>query len=415
MERKRRIALAKKVTAFAMALMVGITFIPLMDGIVFADDQGAPDKTAAASGNDTKVDVDLSALPDDGSVDKDAISKSIKESVLEAEQPPKKGKEAKAVDLPEESVVSIQGETDGIVAQATDKVSIYNVAYSANGVVTFEARANNTSGPTLEYVYIDNGSTKGLTVISYPAGHRYVKASFDLKTYYSIGRHTLYAEDSNGNIAHVSIVRGIYDTPGNGEGQYETYSNYMFYWPSGNYLYGCDLYLDVNGQAYKVGSSYGKWSVGGLTPNSSVWTRAYFGKWVNGEFFRGPYSPTVTMLTGGNALAIKSVKVKAVKVKKHKIRHHTYWGWGTWTHWTEKYWTYKLKVTVKLKKKPGASGLVISGSKVWGNKKKYNKTFGTFVSYKKPRKQKVGISIYSFKNVNYGAYSPMWSKNKKVK
>ena len=93
----------------------------------------------------------------------------------------------------------------------------------------------------------------------------------------------------------------------------------------------------------------------------------------------------------------------------------TYWR-GYYYLWkqTSTFYTYKVKVTVNLKKKPGTKGMWINGKYKKGNKKKYTATFGTYTSYKNPRKLKFGLVLASYQNSSYGGYSPLYKKKKKL-
>ncbi len=169
-----------------------------------------------------------------------------------------------------------------------------------------------------------------------------------------------------------------------------------------------------------------------LKPNKTYQTRLRYGRYVTyskdiggdgkSYFFGGPVRNTKTIKTGNaKKPTIKSVKVKAVKVKKHKVKHPAYWyyvGGAAFYHkaWTEKYYTYKVKVTVKLKKKPGAAGLWINGKFVKGNKKKYTVTLpGSSYSAKKPKGKKFKVNICSYKGKSYGGLSPLYKKTNKIK
>lgn len=157
------------------------------------------------------------------------------------------------------------------------------------------------------------------------------------------------------------------------------------------------------------------YKIDGLRSNTNYEARVYFGYWdTKGRFYRGPYSGIINFKTGqAKRLKIKSVKVKAVKVRKHRA---TYYGWYTGLPLGKyKYYTYKVKVTIKLKKKPGAKGIWINSKKLKGNKKKYTATFGTFSSYTKPKGKKFQIYAYSYSDGTVGGYSPMYSKKKKIK
>ena len=90
-----------------------------------------------------------------------------------------------------------------------------------------------------------------------------------------------------------------------------------------------------------------------------------------------------------------------------------------------RYYTCNLKVTVKLKKKPGTKGLWITlhdgfGQTKWvkGNKKTYTATFKPYPNYfaKKPKGHyKYKVTVQSGQSKSWGGYSPAWSKNKKLK
>ena len=82
----------------------------------------------------------------------------------------------------------------------------------------------------------------------------------------------------------------------------------------------------------------------------------------------------------------------------------------------EKYYTYKLKVTVKLKKKPGTKGIWINGKFVKGNKKKYTVTLpGSSYSAKKPKGKKFKVGICSYQGKSFGGLSPLYQKKLKIK
>lgn len=169
-----------------------------------------------------------------------------------------------------------------------------------------------------------------------------------------------------------------------------------------------------------------------LKPNKIYKTRLRYGRYVTyskdiggdgkSYFFGGPVRNTKTIKTGKSKKpAFKSIKVKAVKVKKHKVKHPAYWyyvGGAAFYHkaWTEKYYTYKVKVTVKLKKKPGTKGIWINGKFVKGNKKKYTVTLpGSSYSAKKPKGKKFKVGICSYQGKSFGGLSPLYQKKLKIK
>ena len=110
--------------------------------------------------------------------------------------------------------------------------------------------------------------------------------------------------------------------------------------------------------------------------------------------------------------AVKSIKVKAYKVKKKKQKiygYHTGLYLGKRT-----YYQYKLKIIVKLKKKPG-NKIWINGKKFKGNRTKYTVNLGTFTSYSKPKGKKYTVAMYTYRSPSWGGYSPMYKKVMKVK
>jgi len=171
------------------------------------------------------------------------------------------------------------------------------------------------------------------------------------------------------------------------------------------------------------------YSFGGLKANTVYRTRIRYGDYIDylgkSYLFLGPVKNTTTFKTGkAKAPKIKSVKIKAIKVKRHKHRvaGHYYWT-GYRLIWigpyTEKYYTCKFKVTIKLKKKPGAKGIWVDGTFLKGNKKKYTKIITPTYNYyrKKPPKglKKVKISIKSYQSKSYGGFSPANTKKVKIK
>ena len=289
---------------------------------------------------------------------------------------------------------------------------------------------------------------------------------------YDIGYHTLYAvffaaaDGSNvyeaieqakqtGNYDNiVSTTRAKKKVPSkptakpNYSGKfYYVYSKYFEFYPFdfGKNQAGEKLYMEykikgakkwkrsgyMQANAIKLYAEQG-YTIKKLKPNKTYKIRLRYGRYVTyskdiggdgkSYFFGGPARNIKTIKTGNaKKPPIKSVKVKAVKVKKHKVKHPAYWyyiGGAAFYHkaWTEKYYTYKVKVTVKLKKKPGAAGLWINGKFVKGNKKKYTVTLpGSSYSAKKPKGKKFKVNVSSYKGKSYGGLSPLYKKTKKIK
>jgi hypothetical protein len=181
------------------------------------------------------------------------------------------------------------------------------------------------------------------------------------------------------------------------------------------------------------------YKISGLRAKTTYKTRIRYGEYVTYQtgaggdgrsyFFGGPVLNTTTIKTGSSTKPkIKSVTLKATKVKYHKLKWPGYYnvvGGSVFWHnsYVEKFYTAKVKVTVKLKKKPGTNGVFISllGQTKWkkGNKKKYTITFTPTYNYwlKNPRsgKYKLQVQVYSGQNSSWGGYSPVYSKKKKVR
>lgn len=277
--------------------------------------------------------------------------------------------------------------------------------------------------------------------------------TFDMSAY-PIGGYYIVAFTTGGRTYNDAVLSQIYDKPANALSQYETYAKYLFYTPPSPTYYrtdtDCGLYLDLR---VKSGKKWGEWKtygpftstnatqITGLKPNRKYQARSYYGKIVtiNGTnfFFSGLDNKkykTVTIKTAKKKLPIKSVTVKAVKIKKHT---HKRYGSATGLYLGKETWyTYRLKVTVKMKKKPGVKGIYINGKKVKGNKKTYSVTFGRVSSiltgkhviktyknkwwrqddtYKIPRGSKYVVKLYSYSNKTYKAYTLMQTRKAKVR
>ena len=226
-------------------------------------------------------------------------------------------------------------------------------------------------------------------------------------------------------------------------GRFDVYSNYCYFYPYNIALQNQagKLYLEYTADNGKNWKRYGymqanaiklyteqAYTIQGLKPNTVYKTRIRYGEYATygtdilgdgkSYFFGGPVLSTGSFKTGkATAPKIKSVQVKAVKIKYHKVRHY-----GRYTGvylYTEKFYTCKFKVTVRLKKKPGAKGIWVNGKFLKGNKKVYKTTFTPYPNYftKRPPKglKKYQLSICSYQNKSYGGYSPLKTKKVKIK
>lgn len=291
---------------------------------------------------------------------------------------------------------------------------------------------------------------------------KFTNYSFNLSSYVGTGYHTVMVvvrykkTDGSYTVDLVGkkrmICNTITDRP-NSNGVFDVYSSYFNYYPYGSFGNSAgNLYMEysANGGRSWQRSGYMKYNmittassqgykIGGLRAKTTYRTRIRYGTYAtylkdNGGdgksyFFGGPVLNTTTIKTGSSTKPkIKSVTLKATKVKYHKLRWPGYYnvvGGSVFWHnsYVEKFYTAKVKVTVKLKKKPGTNGVFISllGQTKWkkGNKKKYTVTFTPTYNYwvKNPRsgKYKLQVQVYSGQNSSWGGYSPVYSKKKKVR
>ena len=280
---------------------------------------------------------------------------------------------------------------------------------------------------------------------------------------FDTGYHTLavglvYGKNSTDIIAAYGkqyLVSNNITARPNSNGVFDVYSSYFNYYPYGSFGNSAGtLYMEYSANGGKTWqrSGYMKYNlittasaqgykIGGLRQKTTYKTRIRYGVDVkyeddishNGDgkthTFYGPVLNTTTIKTGSASKPkIKSVTLKATKVKYHKLRWPGYYnvvGGSVFWHnsYVEKFYTAKVKVTVKLKKKPGTAGVFISllGQTKWkkGNKKKYTVTFTPTYNYwvKNPHsgKYKLQVQVYSGQNSSWGGYSPVYSKKKKVR
>ena len=135
----------------------------------------------------------------------------------------------------------------------------------------------------------------------------------------------------------------------------------------------------------------------------------------------GKKSKVATVKTGGKKLKIKSIKISKVKVTSKMVyrgRPGYIWDpyYGRYNFGIrfgyEKETVTQFKITVKLKKKPNAKGIMIGNQMVKGNKKKYTKLF-TLTGNQKGKK--LTFSFCSYQNGTYKGYSKLVRKKKTIK
>ncbi len=298
---------------------------------------------------------------------------------------------------------------------------------------------------SLAYLYVDGTEVASLSGQS-------VNSTINMNNY-ATGYHTValgvlnYTDKIADIIGKKYIVSNTITAKPGYNGVFEVYSNYLNYFPydmAGNNAAG-NLYMEYipSGGKTWARSGYMKrnsiklyiqqsYSIKGLRPNTVYHTRIRYGTYATystgwggdgkSYFFGGPVRNTTMIKTGvASKPAIKSVQVKAVNIKYHKVRHPGYYNYvgGTlfWhSAYTEKFYTCNVKITVKLKKKPGTKGLWINGKFVQGNKKTYTAKFTPYPNYyaKRPRgRYKYLVSICTGQDAKWGGYSPLYQKNKK--
>lgn len=225
------------------------------------------------------------------------------------------------------------------------------------------------------------------------------------------------------------------------KGRFEVYSSYFNFYPYDMALQNQrgDLYMEYSSDGGKTWKRSGYmranliklyvdqgYEINGLKAKTKYKTRIRYGQYVNyamdgkDYLFLGPALNTTTITTGASKKpSIKSVTAQATSVKYHKVKHY-----GPYTGvylYTEKFYTCKIKVTVKLKKKPGTKGLWIgcAGQEkfVKGNSTTYTVTFSPYPNYfaKKPKGHyKYTVTVRSGQSKTWGGYSPKYSKSKKL-
>jgi len=441
MDRIIRSHLIRKAFALVLALVVGLTFVPLLGSNAYAADDQPKDIFDAFT--DLTEDDDAEEI--DVSFDGSSPGKTHAIDITEPKIP-KDESAADTVETDDTGRVSIDmvspdvleriAGSDAKLADISSYNEMYTMSVSRSGSVL-------TVNAALKYPYTRNGCLGGIyiddvKVVSFNnytttsiSNYRINLSSSQLTPGYHSVDVTAYVASTG---EYVGDFRRTYRaditaTP-NYSGVFEVYSNYLVYAPYSslwsNSAY--DLYLEYSPDGKNWArsgymrcnaiqlASQQQYQISGLIPNHYYATRIRYGKVINGQLFLGPVRGTGTYKTGpAKAPKIKSITCKAVKVKRHKVKHYGYYT-GVYLY-TEKFYTYKVKITVKLKKKPGTAGLWINGKFCKGNKKKYTATFTPYPNYsaKKPKGRKWGVVIASYQNKSYGGYSPLIQKKKKLK
>lgn len=340
------------------------------------------------------------------------------------------------------SFMAKQGET--YILQATDyyreRTGNYNVTL---GLENFEASLD-VSFDKATATLTASGTVKGDTFYDLYVDDERCDAGIDGETEfnttvnmkdYPVGYHVISARlnDSNASIKYdtpiptlvysqkpVLYMKDFYSAP----------KFFGLYYSGKSYKYdsGCGVYYDYKKKGGSWKKGYGPLSTNSslrnipsrkLKPRKSYVVRAYFG-WkgkVNGKpvFIKGPVSKSKTVKTASN----KKLSIKKVTTTKAKVKYWytltTYNSWGYMISRRAIYLT-SFKVTIRLKKKPGTTGIYLGNVRMKGNKKKYrSKTISLSGGKKEYKGKKIKGSFYSYQSTSYGGYSPTVKKKFKIR
>ena len=468
MKRKTTEHLGKKLLSVILALAVCVSFVPAFGAVAYADEE-TPDSVLGNEVVDTQEidgqgidgqEVDEQDVNEDGNIEINLDGKDVEiptdgteveldaedlDTVVDAEtgEPQEPAEELEEIKLSEETNDAEIEESNELClnllgAQETvPDIDLYSFTVKRSGsYLIINAYFKNHS------FWSDNGVKKedfrfsGIYVdgkqVSKVYGAKLTNYKVKLSSVGGPGYHSVTTKtyhDPSGTFIADSYARsyraGITKAP-TAKGGLATYHNYIHYRSPVDYnLVNYKLFMDysVNGKTWKT---FGPmtyiqdYALKGLKPNTNYKLRTYYGIYKNGSWFTGKEEGKTRYLgtyrTGvGTKVAVKSIKVKAYKVKKKKEKVYGYYT-GLYIGKRTKY-TYKLKIIVKLKKKPGTNYIWINGKKFKGNKKKYTVKLGKFTRYySKPKGKKYVVNIHTtYYNSVSGGCSPLYSVKKKIK
>lgn len=468
MKKKYRTTLCRKSLAIAMALMVGVTFMPAFGGVYAAEDdvgEIAQNSTEAATPESTPSE-DFEVV-----VDEEENAEPAVQDITASEEIAETSSEVEEDDISESTAAPDMGVLQKKGASSSVPAGAYTVTISGTGnALTIEGNIPSTYTKQPYYYVFGALFIDGVQVKDFTGQTSITKQTVSLSGF-GTGYHTAFLQLYNKNTGALQRLifkekipyNAITDKP-TYKGSFEVYSKYLNYypytityanaagllymeyssnggksWQRSGYMKRNDIELGLSqgfkisglkaNKKYKTRIRYGSYvTYKKITPSDFGLSLADFQKYFNttrsylGDgstyFFGGPVFYTGTYKTGkAKKPVVKSVTVKAVKKKYHKVKHY-----GPYTGvylYTEKFWTCKIKVTVKLKKKPGTKGIWVNGKFLKGNKKKYTTTFSPYPNYftKRPPKgmKKYTVSIRSYQAKSYGGYSPIYKKKKKIR
>ena len=295
------------------------------------------------------------------------------------------------------------------------------------------------SDATFDPLIIDEGNTSNYQRYSVVNGESSFSVDLDISIY-SIGYHTLGAVLSDGSIVYYTkaFPRGIYDeipTIKANSDFFTVGSNYICFRPyftvqGDNDTDPYGLYVQLNdgsswGDVYGPFTSYTYLKLSyfkgstKIKANTTYKLRCFYAKettyasdnyWIYSDF-----SNTVSIKTGNSKkVAIKSISAKCLKQEKKELHVSGYWdGNGNWhSGYDTTVWATTVKVTIKLKSKPNAAGIMVDNYRIKGNKKKYTLKI---TQSGKLKGQKTKFSICSYNSASVGALSPSVTKTVKIK
>ena len=440
MEKKMNGDLLKRLLAVALALTVAVTFIPLLGDIAYAEDEGEPavevevpdvdatDPAGITTEDPTDITVEEPTVPEDPT-DVTVEEPSEGDGINTEETVPAEIETA-APEIDEEALaesVHLLSLDDSMVAAKETLDDVFSVSIKRSG-------ASILINAYIKYPYTNNGCFRTISIDNSIV--RNINTT-SLKNYkigvagLSPGYHTVtlgvFTKNEGEHLSDIDPSRtcrvGILYAPAARTGL-EFYHNRIAYGMTmdGNLVnYKLFIEYSTNGKNWKTYgpiSYYDSGSIYGLLANTNYRVRSYYGVQRSGKWFTGKEEGKFRYLgnykTGvADKVQVKSIKVKAYKVKKKKQKVYGYYT-GLYLG-KRTYYKYKLKIIVKLKKKPGTAGIWINGKKYKGNKKKYVVKLGTMTSYYKPKGKKYTVAIYKYHNASWGGYSPMYVKTKKIK
>ena len=430
-----------RMMSMLLAVLVCISFMPVFDGAVSA--RSAKEKVAenAQDVSEIKAAETARGIKSSKEAAKPCQTASEAQKILNSKQKTKVGKKS------DKSFNKAFAKNSKLGA-SSDPSLLTVSSPDANGIVRVQGNINSSNIPEeyKPYVVYDKVYVDDLYTVERNIGSNIMNITIDMKNY-SVGYHTIAVtyiingkdRDPNGKLIGTTfdyVPTYIYNSPSNAPGLYDVY-NKKFYYNNVNGRYAYDSSCSVQMQhRIKGKKKYGKW-IGdgymtntinyvfpGLKPARKFQTRLYYCKkftYKGQEYtFTSGRSAVRTMKAGTKKMKVKSITVKAYNVKRHPrkliYRHWTsYWTYVWRVRTIGYYYTYNLRATVRLKKKPGAKGIMINAYRLKGNKKVYTKKLGKRATYTKPGKNKYIIYVTSYQNKKYGGWSPQIKKKCRIR